>query len=240
MSTTATLSHGAGCGIGRPSSAASRFSTASSAMRSRAEWCRRADVRRDDQVRGVEERVAGRRRLGVGDVERRAGDRALVQRREQRRLVDDRAAGGVDRIALGRIRASAAASIRCACVSASAGSAARRSPTRSSSSLKRCRSPRSCRTVMLKALGAPGDRPADAAEARRSPASRRARRSRGTRPAPTSASRRPALDAAASGSRRAAASSSANARSAVASVSTSGVLPTGIPRARAAVRSMLS
>jgi hypothetical protein len=42
------------------------------------------------------------------------------------------------------------------------------------------------------------------------------------------------------GSRRAAASSSAKARSAVASVSTSGVLPTGMPRAAAASRSMLS
>ena len=44
----------------------------------------------------------------------------------------------------------------------------------------------------------------------------------------------------ASGSLRAAASSSANVRSAVASVSTSGVLPTGMPRAEAASRSTLS
>ena len=46
--------------------------------------------------------------------------------------------------------------------------------------------------------------------------------------------------AAASGRRRAAASISAQASSAVASVRTSGVTPTGIPRARAAARSMLS
>ena len=44
----------------------------------------------------------------------------------------------------------------------------------------------------------------------------------------------------ASGSLRAAASRSANVRSAVASVSTSGVLPTGMPRAAVASRSMLS
>ena len=43
-----------------------------------------------------------------------------------------------------------------------------------------------------------------------------------------------------SGSRRASASSSAKARSAVASVSTSGVLPTGMPRRVAASTSTLS
>ena len=74
--------------------------------------------------------------------------------------------------------------------------------------------------------------PARCGRSRRCRASRRAPRRRDSGPAPRSASRRPRTAAAASGRRRAAASSSAKARSAVASVSTSGVMPTGMPRGR--------
>ena len=45
------------------------------------------------------QRVVGRQRLGVEDVERGAGDRAAPQGGEQRRLVDDRPARGVDEVA---------------------------------------------------------------------------------------------------------------------------------------------
>ena len=100
-------------GIGRPSSAASRFSTASVGHPLAGGVGGRADVRRDDQVRRAEQRIVGRQRLGVGDVERGAGDRARrrsAQRSARWSTIGPRAV--LIRIAVGFIRASAAASIR--------------------------------------------------------------------------------------------------------------------------------
>ena len=81
------------------------------------------------------------------------------------------------------------------------------------------------------ALGAARDRLADAAAAddpeRRAGQVGAERRASGSHVRPLRPSR---TSRSPSGSRRASASSSANARSAVASVSTSGVLPTGMPR----------
>jgi hypothetical protein len=57
---------------------------------------RRADVRHDQEVGRLEQRVLGRQRLGIGDVECRTGDLARVQREQQRLRIDDRAARGVD------------------------------------------------------------------------------------------------------------------------------------------------
>ena len=94
--------------------------------------------------------------------------------------------------------------------------------------------------VHAEALGAARDRLADAAAA--DDPERRAgelgAEAAGRLPRPPLAARAPSRGA--RQIRRASASSSANARSAVASVSTSGVLPTGMPRAAAASRSMLS
>ena len=53
-------------------------------------------MRDDEQVRRLQQRVAGRRRLGVGDVERRREEAAVAQRAGERRLVDEPAPGGVD------------------------------------------------------------------------------------------------------------------------------------------------
>ena len=59
-----------------------------------------ADVRGEQRVGQRPQRVVGRQRLVVVDVERGAGDPLLAQRLDQRRLVDDRAAGGVDQPAV--------------------------------------------------------------------------------------------------------------------------------------------
>ncbi len=53
-------------------------------------------VRRADDVRELEERVVGRQRLGVDDVEPRTGEAALPQRRDERVLIDDRSPRHVD------------------------------------------------------------------------------------------------------------------------------------------------
>ena len=69
---------GAGMRLGRPRPA-STLSTASSVI-ARARTRRgRADVRQDEHVRRSQQRVVGWQRLGVGDVERRTRDRAVVQ-----------------------------------------------------------------------------------------------------------------------------------------------------------------
>ena len=74
----------------------------------------------------------------------------------------------------------------------------------------------------------------------RCPASRRGRPRPAAASAPRSASGRRGRSRSASGMRRAAAMSSAKARSAVVSVRTPGVLPTGMPRRVQAATSMLS
>ena len=65
---------------------------------------RRPDVREHDQVGRAQQRVVGRKRFGVGHVERRGPDPAVAQRGRERDLVDDPAAGGVheDRAGLHR------------------------------------------------------------------------------------------------------------------------------------------
>src|SRR5207247_8682744 len=55
----------------------------------------RGDVRDDEAVVEGEEWVAGGQRLGIGDVERGAGDRAIAERVDERHRVDDRATRGV-------------------------------------------------------------------------------------------------------------------------------------------------
>ena len=50
-------------------------------------------VRREDDVRQLQQRVVGDGRLGIEHVQARAGQRARLQRREQRRLVDHRRRG---------------------------------------------------------------------------------------------------------------------------------------------------
>ena len=57
-----------------------------------------AEMRRDHDVVHLAERMVERQRLDVVDVEAGAGDRFGVQRRDQRLLVDDRPARGVDEI----------------------------------------------------------------------------------------------------------------------------------------------
>ena len=53
-------------------------------------------MRDDEQVRGLQQRVVGGERLGVGDVERGAADVSAFERASQCLLVDDLATGGVD------------------------------------------------------------------------------------------------------------------------------------------------
>ena len=62
-----------------PASPASRLSTAISAIRSRVACVAERDVGHHQQARRVQQRMVARQRLGVGHVERRAGDRARVQ-----------------------------------------------------------------------------------------------------------------------------------------------------------------
>src|SRR6185437_14921879 len=59
-----------------------------------------ADVRGEHRARRGAKRVVGRQRLHVEHVEAGAGDPAGAQRLDQRGLVDDRAAGGVDQVAV--------------------------------------------------------------------------------------------------------------------------------------------
>ena len=59
-----------------------------------------AEVRRRQHARVCDERVADGRLFGE-DVERRAGDALLLKRGDQRRFVDQRAAGGVDQQRIG-------------------------------------------------------------------------------------------------------------------------------------------
>ncbi len=121
----------------------------------------------------------------------------------------------------------------------SAARAGRRSRPRRAA--VRARRPRpALRTPHAEALGPPGDRRADRAVRRRSGSSRRRRRRRASPRAPRSATRRPGPlppPRRSAARRRAAAQRS---RSAVASVSTPGVLPTGMPRRAHSSRSMLS
>ena len=56
----------------------------------------RTDVGRDDDVLRVPQRIVLGQGLGVGDVEGGAGQRVVVQRGDQRGLVDNRAARDVD------------------------------------------------------------------------------------------------------------------------------------------------
>ena len=57
---------------------------------------RRAQMGRHDHLLELEERVIGRRRLLLEDIERGAGDAARLDRARQRQLVDEAAAGAVD------------------------------------------------------------------------------------------------------------------------------------------------
>ena len=86
-----------GLGIGSPFSAASRLSTDSCVICSRASCVAEPMCGTTIRFGRSEQRVVGGQRLGVGDVER--GARRSVpslQRRGERALVDDRAARGVD------------------------------------------------------------------------------------------------------------------------------------------------
>ena len=85
-----------------PSSAATTCSATITPARSCASLGRGGEVRRDDDVVELEQRP--RVRLLGEDVERRAGDLAGAERLDQRLLVDELAAGGVDDA--GRRRAS--------------------------------------------------------------------------------------------------------------------------------------
>ena len=231
MSTAATRVMRRGCGISSPASAASRLSTARSAMRERVRTVARADVRHDQQVRRGQQRVVGRQRLGVGDVEPGAGDLArLTSASRSATWSTVAAARGVDQVR-GRLHprelrrrpsgAGSRASAACAARRSRPARAARRAGCRTSASCGRSssRSPR---------RGAPS--PGRSGPSRRSRASGRRGRRRacalGCHGAqrPSRTSRSPSLI------RRAMPSSSANAMSAVASVSTPGVLPTGMPR----------
>ena len=53
-------------------------------------------MRRADDVRQREQRVVGRQRLRVDDVEPRAGEASVPQRVDERGLVDDRPTRDVD------------------------------------------------------------------------------------------------------------------------------------------------
>src|SRR3954453_15038670 len=55
-----------------------------------------ADVGDDEEVGGLQQRVVGRQRLRVGDVEGGGAEAAVVQGGGQRLLVDEAAAAGVD------------------------------------------------------------------------------------------------------------------------------------------------
>ena len=206
---------------------------------------RRADVRRDDQVRrAASSGSSGGERLGVGDVERGAGDLAgdaAPAASASWSTIGPRAV--LIRIAVGFIRASASASIRWWV----AGVSGQWSETKSERSSSVLEAPRASRVVGRDAAPSCRTRTPGAATARPirpkptipsvAPWTVGAEEAPGLPGQPVAAARTAAI---ASGSLRAAASSSANARSAVASVSTSGVLPTGMPRAAAASRSMLS
>ena len=243
MSTTRDARHAGRCGIGSPASAASRLSTA--IVRHPRARARRSPSRRAGRRAGSARSSSGssaRQRLGVGDVERGAGDLAVVRARARSASWSTiAAAGGVDEVARSASCARARRSPIRWRVSGVSGTCSETKSARSSSSSSgtpraaRCggppsRSPR---------RGAPppgrcGPQPTipSVAPARSAP------RIRGGLPRPPLALAH--LAPRPRGSRRASASSSAKARSAVASVSTSGVLPTGMPRAAAASRSMLS
>ena len=91
MSTTATRVSWPGAASARRRARRAGCRPPSSVICARVPDGRRADVRDDEQVRRLEQRVVGGQRLGVGDVERGAGDRAArSSARSQRGLVDDR------------------------------------------------------------------------------------------------------------------------------------------------------
>ena len=64
----------------------------------------RRDVRRDDDPRVATQRVVGRERLGLGDVEPGAGEVTALERVEQGIVIDQTAAGAVDEERSGRHR----------------------------------------------------------------------------------------------------------------------------------------
>jgi len=68
-------------------------------------------VKGDDDVIETEKRTLRIRRLGLEDIERRAGDPASLQRLDQRGLVDERARPALTSTALGFMRARAVASV---------------------------------------------------------------------------------------------------------------------------------
>ena len=180
----------------------------------------------------LQQRVVGGQRLGVGDVEPGAGDlRRRAARARARRwstigaargVDEDRGGlhplerGGVDQVAgLGRQRACA-------------GRRSRRARAAPSSGVSRVWS-----TLHVEARRPLRDRLADAPGADDARAWRRGRRGRASRSGSQVrhvAARATSAAASGGGARRRACS--AKARSAVASVRTSGVMPTGMPRAR--------
>ena len=155
------------------------------------------------------------------------------QRVAQRGLVDDRPARGVDEDR-GRLHRGQGAGVdqmgRLRCQRA-----VQRDDVGGGEQLRQARSPCSTRVDDLhaEALGASRDRVADPAQPDDAEHGAVELEAQVTPAAPTSASRRRARRPVASGRRRAAARISANVRSAVAAVSTSGVLPTAMPRRRA-------
>ena len=201
----------------------------------------RADVRDDEQVRRLQQRVVRRQRLGVGDVERGARDLAVDAARARSAVWSTTPPRAVlTRYAVGFIRASASVPIRWRV----AGVSGQCSETKSARSSSSSSGTPERRELASTSMPKPSARRATASPIRPrptipsvAPGEVRAEPGRGLPRAPA----RPRAPAAApSGIRRASASSSAKARSAVASVSTSGVLPTGMPRSAAASRSMLS
>ena len=87
---------GAGCGSGSPARPARRLSTAMCAMRVRAVWVAEPMCGTTRRLGAVEERVVGRQRFGVGDVECGGGEAPVVEGGGERLLVDEPAAAGVD------------------------------------------------------------------------------------------------------------------------------------------------
>ena len=200
---------------------------------------RRADVRARRSGSGRSSSGSSRG-SGSGSVTSSAAPAicAVASACAQRLLVDDRPARGVD-----QDRGAAHLRERCG-VDQVAGLGSQRAVQRdevgrSSSGISASRSRSRALawiTVISKPRALAGDRAADPPQAddpERRAVDLGAEVAPGLPGAPVARRGRRSI---ASGSLRAAASSSANARSAVASVSTSGVLPTGMPRARGGAR----
>ena len=112
-----------------------------------------------------QQRIVGGQRLGVGDVERGAGDLPVVQRLRERLVVDDRAARRVDQDR-GRLHQRERVGVDQVAGAGVSGSGSRRSPSGAAGARGRCRRPSAAaRHLHPEAGGAPGDRLADPPEA---------------------------------------------------------------------------